>query len=331
MKNAKKATKYLYFGDEKDSKATEKDSVEDLQKKAEDSGFEISSASIPANKDSVSDDSLKAAFKEDPSTPKASDKEEDKATKKEEKIDEEKKEEEEDDSSLDEGILAEISKDQEKEKEKLSDKQDRPEMNKVKELERKLEELTQKTQNIPAVPGVKEYSDEWFEKVGEKYGVDAAQAKAFITMSEDAVGQKFTAFQEEIDKLKSKDVLSETKKDLEKDKLYSVLKDEVKRVMVEDPDIKDLPDSPAKYRLALKTAKADNIEKVIKAAKKKARKQSEDSRRIIPSDDGTVSKEIVKEGTIKLTQEDLKIAKELGYTQKELKDIGKTPVSFVEE
>ena len=126
------------------------------------------------------------------------------------------------------------------------------------------------------------------------------------------------------------EALEKAQESIRQDKLYDVLKDEVKSVMESDPDIKDIPDSPAKYRIALAKAKENKLDLIVKAAKNRAKKQAMDNVKIIPSGEEGVAKEVKKSNSISLSKEDLYYAKKLGYKKEDLENMGKTPTSFTE-
>ena len=319
-----------------ESKATEvekpKDSVDNTLSDGSGSDIEV----VGKVDSSVSDDDLKAAYRNIDSYDETSVKSDEKAEEKAPEAESNKAEVKEEDS-LDSAILEDL-KQESKEKPSLVDKEDRPEINKVRELERKLEEkekkLNELVKAIEDQPGIPQYPPEFFEKVAEKYGVDVEQAKAFIMMNEDAYATStkplLRQLQKAIDDIKGEKVIEKAKENIRQDKLYDVLKDEVKSVMESDPDIKDIPDSPAKYRLALAKAKENKLDLIIKATKNRAKKQAMDNVKIIPSGEEGVKKEVKKDNTTNYSKEDLYYAKKLGFTKKDFGEIGKTPKSFTE-
>ena len=287
----------------------------------------------------VSDDELKAAYRVLDSYVEASDSSDEKVeVAKEAEIVESPKAEKSEDDLLDAAILDDLKKEESEKKPSLVDKEDRPDINKIRELERKLEEKEKQLGELAITlenkNGSVNYPPEFFEKVAEKYGVDVDQAKAFILMNEDAfatsVKPMLRDVQKAIDAMKGEKVLSQAKDSIQKDKLYEILKDEMKSVMETDEDIKDIPDSPGKYRLALAKAKENKLDLIVKAAKNRAKKQAMDNVKIIPSGEEGVAKEVKKSNSISLSKEDLYYAKKLGYKKEDLENMGKTPTSFTE-
>jgi len=302
----------------------------------------LSSDIRAAKGDSVSDKDLKAAYQASlaegaPARDKSEDKATPKDTDKENSVD---KENDQKTSIIDETIISDLEKELKTTKE-IKDKTDRPEINKQKETERRLaaaEEALAKIKNGMATVANEDsvqYSEEFYEALAKKHGVDPEQARSTIQLLEDGFSTGIKPLIENLQKeisdikvdKKSKDAYS----NLEKDKLFKVLKSTVDRILETDETVLALPPEQ-RPRQALKLAKAENIDLLIKVARKGTKQSVQENKRLIPSESSTVVgvSERSNDSEVRLTDDDLREAKKLGMTGKDIKLLGKTQTSFVE-
>jgi len=244
-------------------------------------------------------------------------------------------------AGLEDAILAEVNKEekpeQKTEEESLADKTDRPEINKVKELERKLAErdaeLAEMNQTRPEAQV--SYSDEFFEKLATKHGTDINFTKKVVMLLEDAFSTSVKPMLKDIvgkvANMETKDAQSKSYGELEKDKLFRALKADVDNILATDEDIKSLPIAN-RAKMALKLAKANNLEKIVAATKKHVEKSTAEQRKVIPSSTGSVSKSApVKKSDRIFSSDDLRRARKLGISQKDLDGFDDIPDSFIEK
>jgi hypothetical protein len=243
-------------------------------------------------------------------------------------------------AGLEDAILAEVTKEEtpepKGEEESLADKTDRPEINKVKELERKLAErdaeLAEMNQTRPEAQV--SYSDEFFEKLAAKHGTEINFTKKVVMLLEDAFSTSVKPMLKDIvgkvAGMETKEVQSKSYSELEKDKLFRALKADVDNILATDEDIKSLPIAN-RAKMALKLAKANNLEKIVEATKKHVEKSTAEKRKVIPSSSGTVSKATpAKKSGIQFSTDDLRQAGKLGISQKDLDGFDDIPDSFIE-
>jgi hypothetical protein len=239
-------------------------------------------------------------------------------------------------------VLKEIVEEK-KQKESLESKTDRSETNKIAELERKLEKLASKNQELEQkivtpekIPGLQPYTDEWYEALANQRDIPVDELKKFITLQEDGyktgIKPVIDALQAEIETLKKRDTSKESKSQIEKDELYAIIKDDYESILNSDKlktwNISD----EDKSEFALAKAKELNYPKIVKSIKKHATEQATNSRRLIPSEEGSVNPtpKRLDPTQPQLTKEDMILWSKLQGNKKGLDNLGKTPRSFVE-
>jgi hypothetical protein len=236
-----------------------------------------------------------------------------------------------DEDDLD-GLLDEVVKSNEvesaKKRESLVEKTDRSDLNKIKELERKLEELT----NAKLAPQIQPMSPEWFEKVAEECGMDVDEVQritkvlniGFNGSVKPFVDNLYTQINELKDKLSHKDIAESNSKD----KLFKLIKPDYDDILANDETVKSLPPEH-RNKVALALAKEKNIEKVLDIVRK-AKVGS--SKKLVVNDSGSVNAPAPKKASgVQLSKEDLYVASQLGYSAKDLENLGKSQKSFIEE
>jgi hypothetical protein len=214
------------------------------------------------------------------------------------------------------------------EKKPLSEKTDRPEYNKVKELERKNAELLKVVDELKQ-PRIEPYSPEFYQELSEESGIEVDELRKFVTLQEkgfqkgikpiiEALVSKVSSLEEHISE-------SKLSSSVEKDKLFKLIKKDFEDILQNDPAIKELP-IPDRIRVAKALAKEKNENKIFEVAKK----LKTSTMRVIPSDGSTVSTPVAKKSS-KLNDADANYLRMLGFNSRQLENFGNTQKSFIEE
>lgn len=276
-----------------------------------------------AAKDVASIDDLKAAY-QNLKTGKVSDKSE-------EPIPDEKTDVSPDEDNLD-SLLEEVVKEKEvelaKKRESLADKTDRPDINKIKELERKIDELRQAKEPPPVQP----LSDKWFLDKSESLGMDVDDFKKIVKVLDlgfnDNVKPFVDGLYEKINALENKLTNKDITETISKDKLYKLVKPDYDDILENDETVRSLPPSQ-RNKVALALAKERNMEKVLDIVR---RAKNTSPKKLVVNDGGSVSAPPpAKKSGVQLTRDDIVMAERLGYTRKDLENLGKVQRTFIEE
>jgi len=281
----------------------------------------------------VSDAALKAAKLKDKAAEESTEKVSEAAEEKTDSVDSSSEKVVDSESDLD-AVFKEILAEKESDKKKsLVEKDDRPEINKIRELERKVEKLSELNRNreeqLPTAP---RYSEDVYKMLAERADADVEDVKRVTSILDMAFATQLKpqldAVMSELNALKEKATSTEVKSQIVKDKLFEIVKDDYEEILKTDETVRSLPEAH-RHKVALAMAKERNMDKILLAVRKKATS----TRRVIPSDDtfGSVVASPTRKASIlnELSREDIEIAKRLGLSAADLKNAA-TKQTYIE-